>query len=368
MPHPPFPREAARGPVTIDAKDARLRAMMQTYASPRHRVVGAAIRGADHRFLVAGAPPPATAVAETIFEIGSITKVFAAVLLCLLVEEDKVDPRAPLRHMADELAHVPDWITPERLVTHTSGLPDFYMPIWKAMLRAWPDGPYAGFSRSDLLVWLDGWRGRAPGLHPRHAYSNLGLGLLGEAMAMREGVPFVDLLAERVTGPLGLTDTRHHLDEERQRRFAQPRYPGGRPAPAWTFDALAAAGCLRSSAQDLARFATSVMRALDAPQTALDRAIRRSAIPVLGLGRGGSMETAAQCAGWLSMAPDADGPRFLFHNGGTAGSSCALYICPDRAEACVILSNNGIAGNLWGSIRLGRSDQVRQAQGFFGEA
>lgn len=354
--------------MSTDAKDARLRAMMRTYAGSRHTVVGAAIRGGDHRFLAAGAAPPATSAAETIFEIGSITKVFTSILLHLLVEEGKVDPRAPLRHMSDELARVPDWITPERLVTHTSGLPDFFMPIWRAMLRSWPDGPYARFSRNDLLAWLEFRRGRAPGPRLRHAYSNLGVGLLGEAMAMREGVAFVDLLAERVTGPLGLTDATHHLDEERQRRFAQPRYPGGRPASAWTFNALAAAGCLRSSARDLARFSTRVMRALDAPETALDRAICRSAVPVLGLGRRGSMKQAAQCSGWMSMAPDSDGPRFLFHNGGTAGSSCALYICPDRGEACTILSNSGIAGNLRGSIRLDRSDQLRQAQGFFASA
>lgn len=40
------------------------------------------------------------------------------------------------------------------------------------------------------------------------------------------------------------------------------------------------------------------------------------------------------------------GPSFFFHNGGTAGSSCALYLCPERNAALAILSNNGVAGNL----------------------
>lgn len=338
-----------------------MRAVMRTYASPRHTVVGADIRAGDHRFLASGALPPDASAAETIFENGSITKVFTAILLCLLVEQGKVDRCAPLRLMADDLAHVPEWITPERLVTHTSGLPGFVMPIWKAMIRSWPDGPYAQFSRSDLLTWLDRWRGRAPGPHPRHAYSNLGVGLLGEAMAMREGMPFVDLLAERVLRPLGLTDTTDRLKDEQQARF-----PSERAAPAWDFDALAAAGCLRSSAQNLASFATHVMHALDAPETGLDRAIRQSARPVLGLGRRGGMESAAQCSGWLLMTLAAAQPRFLFHNGGTAGSSCALYICPNQGEAYAVLSNNGIAGNLWGSITLNRSNQLGQAQRYFG--
>ena len=187
-------------------------------------------------------------------------------------------------------------------------------------------------------------------------------------MALQAGLPFDQMLAHRVTGPLGLTDTKGSLDEEQRGRFAQPRYPGGRPAPVWRFDALAAAGCLRSSARDLARLSSRVLRAVDGGNTTLDRAIRRSTIPLLGLGPGGSMETAAQCSGWLRMAPVATEPRILFHNGGTAGSSCALYICPERQAACAILSNSGLAGNLWGSIRLSRSNQLRQAQAFLGSA
>ncbi len=65
------------------------------------------------------------------------------------------------------------------------------------------------------------------------------------------------------------------------------------------------------------------------------------------------------------MTPDANGRPALFHNGGTAGSSCALYICPDLGQACAMLSNNGIAGNLSGSMRLNRSNQHGQAQAFF---
>lgn len=349
----------------IDVKDQRLRGMMRTYASPRHTVVATGLRDANPWFISSGAPVPNTSAADTIFEIGSITKVFTAILLCLLVEEGKVDPRAPLRHMSGDLAEVPDWITPERLISHTSGLPNFYLPIWKALIRPWPDGPYVGFSRSDLLKWLHRWRGRASEPRPRHDYSNLGVGLLGEAMAMQEGAPFVNLLAEKIVAPLGLKDTTHRLDDDRRGRLAHPRYPGGKPVSPWRFEALAAAGCLRSSARDLARFALRVMGALNAPETPMDRAICRSAIPVFGLGRRGRMDPAAQCSGWLSMRPAKTGPRFLYHNGGTAGSTCALYICPESAEACAVLSNNGIAGNLWGSIKLDWSNQIRQAQEFF---
>ena len=167
--------------MTIDAKEARLRGMMRTYASPPAHCGGSGIREDYQWFIAAGAPPPATSAAHTIFEIGSITKVFTGILLCLMVEEGKVDPRAPLRHMAADLARVPG-------LDH-AGAPNYphqrparflHAPL-KAMTRSWPEGPHAQFSRSDLLAWLDGWRGRAPGARSRHTYSNLGIGLIGEA-------------------------------------------------------------------------------------------------------------------------------------------------------------------------------------------
>ncbi len=351
--------------MNIDPKEDRLRGMMRAYASPRHTVVATGVRDCEARFISSGTPVSNMSVGDMIFEIGSITKVFTGILLCLLVEEGKVDPHAPLRHMSGDLASVPDWITPERLISHTGGLPNFYMPLWRALLRPAPDGPYAGFRRSDLLAWLHTWRGRASEPRRGHAYSNLGVGLLGEAMAMQQGAPFVDMLAERIVGPLGLRNTTHRLDADQQGRFAHPRHISGRPVPPWRFEALAAAGCLRSSAHDLARFSTRVIQALNTPENSLDRAICRSAEPVFGLGRRGCTDPAAQCSGWLSMKPAKPGSRILHCSGGTAGSTCALYICPEKAEACAVVSNNGIAGSLWGGIRLDWSNQLRQAQGYF---
>jgi hypothetical protein len=55
-------------------------------------------------------------------------------------------------------------------------------------------------------------------------------------------------------------------------------------------------------------------------------------------------------------------PNILFANGGTAGSTCALYVCPEKEGAIVITSNNGIAANLWASTKLNWANPVRQAQ------
>lgn len=350
----------------MGGRQDRLRAMMRTYESERHSVVAFGLRNGNAEFFHSGARCADIPPADVIFEIGSITKVFTGILLCLLIEEGKVDPRAPLGALSDALAVVPEYITPQRLISHTSGLPNLHMPIWRAAITPMPDGPYADFSRADMLHWLRDWTGKPAGPH-RHAYSNLGVGLLGEAMAMQAGKPFVDLLAEKVFAPLGLTDTTDLLDEDGQNRLAQPRHRNGTAVRPWTFQALAAAGCLHSSARDLARFSTRVLHAMAAPETALDRAICRSAVPILGLGPRGATVPAAQCSGWICARPSPPSCGMLHASGGTAGSTCALYICPDRQEALAILSNNGIASSLWGSVKLCCSNQVRQAEALFGQ-
>jgi CubicO group peptidase (beta-lactamase class C family) len=339
--------------------------MMRPYESPHHAVVAFQLLNEKVTYLHSGSEVSDAPCEDWFFEIGSITKVFTAILLCLLVEEGRIDPQAPVRDMSDTLKDVPEWITPERLISHTSGLPNYFMPLWKALLRQQPDGPYVAFSREDLLAWFRNRRGRPRPSTDRHVYSNLGVGLLGEAMAILEGKPFVELLVEKVTGPMALKDTTDHLDSGQHNRFANPKTTRGKSIPPWTFQALAAAGCLRSTAQDLARFASVVIRAANTPKTALDRAIHRSTLPLYGLGPKGAMAPTAQCSGWLLVTPDNREPGFLFHNGGTAGSSCALYVNPERNAAFAILSNNGVAGNIWGSTKLNWSKPMKHASELF---
>lgn len=359
-----IPRDSSCHVPETSTREA-LRNMMKPYQGPNHTVVGFSLQDGASEVVHTGTTSANEPAGDWIFEIGSITKVFTASLLCVLIEEGKVDPTAPLSEMSPELSAVPNWITPESLTTHSSGLPNFYLPIWKVLFSPLQQDPYASFSRSDLLSWFQNWSGKDPGTKRRHAYSNLGVGLLGEAMAMKTGMSFSDLLARKVTGPLGLSDTTAKLSAEQISRFMQPRSTKGEDVPAWTFDALAGAGALRSSAHDLIQFSAEVLRALDRPQTALDRAICRSVEPLVGLGRRGALEPKAQCSGWLSLKLDRAAPGMLHHDGATAGSTCTLYICPENTAALGILSNNCVAGNLWASTKLSWSKPEQQALNYF---
>lgn len=143
-----------------DKKPDRLRSMMRPHEGAHHSVVAFGLRGAAAGFLHSGIHFEDTPPEDVIFEIGSITKVFTGVLLCHSIEVGTVDPCAPLAEMSEDLADVPAELTPERLISHTSGLPCIHMPIWRAAITPMPQGPYAGFARADLLRWLRTWKAK----------------------------------------------------------------------------------------------------------------------------------------------------------------------------------------------------------------
>ena len=180
-------------------------------------------------------------------------------------------------------------------------------------------------------------------------------------MALQQNKPFETLLSKKVIEPLGLKDTCGDLDGDQQARFMQPRSTRGKGVNPWTFDALAGAGYLRSTARDLGKFASRIIDAINDPETTLDRAIVRSARPIFGLGRDSRARPFAQCSGWIRMKNGEADPPILCANGGTAGSTRTLFVCPESRRGLSVLSNNGTAANLWASTKLWWSNPTKQA-------
>lgn len=340
-------------------------AFIKPYLGGPSCAVSLLLHGESSSVSLSGHAGVACAPEDLIVEIGSITKVFTALLLAVLVEEGRVDPDRPIRDVCKDLAAVPSWVTPGRLATHNAGLPRLHVPVWKVLLSPHDDDPYAAFTQEDMFNWLRNWTAGKPPKSTSNAYSNLGFGLLGEVLAIHEGERYHDLLTRKIMKPLGLHDTAAHLQPDQSTRFLQPYDCAGRPVPAWTFKAMAGAGALKSSMKDLAHFATRVMTAVKAPETSLDRAIVRSIRPRIGLGPKGVMEPVAQCWGWLSMKLGTTAPAMLFHDGGTAGSTSALYLCPEKQAAIAILANRGVAASVWPSMKLSWSNPHRVASEIF---
>jgi CubicO group peptidase (beta-lactamase class C family) len=197
--------------------------------------------------------------AGTLFEIGSVTKVFTALALARTVLGGVVDLDEPVRDLLAPGTVTPSRggqeFTPRHLSTHTSGLPRLPKGmLWLALRRPTASDPYSGCTAPSVLEGLAATKLRSnPG--ERFWYSNLGGGLLGIALANRTGTEYEPLVIREVCAPLGLTDTVITLDEDRASRLAQGHTRRRRPTPPWHLGALAGAGGLRSNASDMVAFA-----------------------------------------------------------------------------------------------------------------
>ena len=330
-------------------------------------VVSFLLKDGDVEFALSGASEIGAGCApeDIIFEIGSISKVFAGILLAVMIEEGRIDPDRPLSEVISDLTGTQPWLTPNRLATHNAGLPRLHIPYWKALLLPVADDPYADFSREDLFEWVRSWRRSSAPKAKANSYSNLGFGLLGEALATLEGRDYGDLLREKVLDPMGLKDTSAELAGDRAHRFAQPFDTRGRPVAPWTFKAIAAAGALRSTPADMARFAKRVTEAIREPKCLLDQAIRRSTRPVGLPATDDATDIFTQGLGWISIRWTASSTPILFHNGGTAGMTSEIYICPHKRAAIGIFTNRGVAAGFWSGMKLALISPQRAASDLF---
>jgi serine-type D-Ala-D-Ala carboxypeptidase/endopeptidase len=275
--------------------------------------------------------------ADSVFEIGSVTKVFTSLLLAEAVTRGEVSLETPVGDLLPEVT-VPTRdgvaITLEHLATHTSGLPRLPMSLPAALVSQWKhrDGdPWEVFDRAGLLAALESTTlRRAPGTG-HIAYSNLGAGVLGHALVAAAGATdYAELVRSRICDPLGMTDTVLLPEGEQAAREAVGHRGRRRPTGHWELAGLPGAGALRSTATDMLTFLHAQLRPEDtplAPAIALTHPERR---PGKRLGVG---------LGWLRV-PLPGGHVALWHNGGTGGFRALAGIVPETGVGVVALAND----------------------------
>jgi len=265
---------------------------------------------------------------DTIYEIGSISKVFTGILLAEAVVsgdltlETTVGAISPA--IAEANADVASSIQLRHLSTHASGLPR--MPSNIAPKD--PLDPYADYDRPLIIDFIkmvqpDSKPGAPSG------YSNLGVGLLGELLAMNADTTYKELLANTLIKPLGMTDTATDVEEEKRQRLAPPHLASGEPGREWHFDAMAGAGAIRSTPSDMLRF---IDANLNPPEGKLGEAIEL-AWKQHAEAKGDSF---AMGLGW-HIARDGS---TRWHNGQTGGYHSMLFISRELRAGVVVLSNS----------------------------
>jgi D-alanyl-D-alanine-carboxypeptidase/D-alanyl-D-alanine-endopeptidase len=263
------------------------------------------------------------------FEIGSISKVFTGLLLAHAVHEgklaltDTLAARLPVKFASQDLGG----ITLKQLATHTSCLPRL-----PDNLGTDATDPYAKYDEEALFAYLAHARlAQAP---PCAAdYSNLGFGVLGVVLQRAYGRPWDALVHDEITAPLGMSDTAQHLSAEQQARLAQP-WAGGERAQPWTFQAVAGAGALRSTAADLAKLADALGAGAGGPL--------RDVWPILT----GDEVEAPGLGGRIGLAllhDRAGGQDRYWHDGGTGGFRSTVRVFPRDGRALIVLASNADA-------------------------
>jgi len=203
------------------------------------------------------------------------------------------------------------------------------------MKPADPANPYADYDAPRLYDFLSRYKLQRD-IGEKYEYSNLAVGLLGHALALKAGMSYEQLVRTRILEPLGMTSTSITLSDSQKKRLATGHDEGLQPVKNWDLDALAGAGALRSTANDMLKFLAAN---LELTETPLKAAMRR-------------MRTVHRETG----TPDLEiamawhvfhkyGTDLFWHNGGTGGYRSFAGFIPTKKTGVVVLCNSAIGSD-----------------------
>ena len=260
---------------------------------------------------------------QTVFEIGSVTKVFTALLLADMVRTRDMKWTDPVAKYLPKGTKLPErdgrMITLVDLATHTAGLP--FMP----------DNLGSPSSTEDLYRFIAA-QTLAHDIGSKWDYSNLDYWLLQEAIAGRSRADFEQVMQKRVIGPLGLQSTVITPSPELQARLAIGHDATLQPAPLIAslpvFNLMPAAGGLLSTVDDLLKFLSVAMHYEDSKLAPSMQKLLETRRPA---GKG------EQALGWLVTGTGAE--TIVFHDGGSFAFSSAVAWQPEKRSGVVVLMN-----------------------------
>ena len=311
--------------------DAEIRELVRARAEHGAIVVGILEDGRRRTIAYGVRATGADSVDEhTVFEIGSITKVFTATMLAEMARRGEVSLDDPISKHLPATVRVPSRkgreITLLDLATQHSGLPRLPTNLRPAD----SENPYADYGAEELRRFLASYT-LTRDIGERFEYSNLGVGLLGYVLAMRAGTDYEMALKTRVLDPLGLRETSITLSPEMAQRLAVGHTSRGRVTKNWDIGILAGAGGLRSTADDMMTFAAAHFDSAGPLFPVFEATLRpRRSLAATG--------TDSIGLNWLLMRPG--GQPIAWHNGGTGGYRSFLGLDRAQHRAVVVLTNS----------------------------
>lgn len=268
--------------------------------------------------------------AQTVFEIGSISKTFTGILLAEMALKNEVKLDDPLQNYLPESVSAPtrngESIKLYQLSNHTSSLPrmpDNFNP-------ADPSNPYADYSQQQLFDFLNSVT-LTRDIGTEYEYSNYAVGLLGHILAANRKTTFEALMVDVIAGPLGMDHTRVTLTPDMRKNLAKG-HSGGNAVSNWDLPTFAGAGGIRSTAEDMLKYLSANMgMAKSKLYPAMELSHKNPAGsnngPVVGLG-------------WHTQA--IGDTEIIWHNGGTGGYRSYAGFIKGGNKGVVVLTNSDL--------------------------
>ncbi|MDZ4674537.1 MAG: serine hydrolase domain-containing protein [Gemmatimonadota bacterium] len=329
------PALAAQRSPNLAPLDSLIRAEMERSGTPGASVAVVANGQIVYAkgFGVANIESGTPVTTETLFRVGSVTKMFTGALLSQLAEQGQIDLQAPISRYVPELADKKvGTVTTHQLLTHTAGWMDNAVPYGRM-----GEGALGEVMREvgDTLFITEPGRVLS--------YSNPGYSMVGYVAERAGGKRYAALMEDLVLAPAGMTASTFKPLEAMTRQFSQghqgqPGQPATVVRPFTENTAQWAAGFLMSTPTELARFAMMVMGngSLEGRQALAAAAVGRMTmghVPVPG------QEATGGRYGYGLIVGHRGALGTLQHGGGINGFQANVVMVPERGFAVVILTN-----------------------------
>jgi CubicO group peptidase (beta-lactamase class C family) len=269
--------------------------------------------------------------ANSVFEIGSITKTFTATTLADMVVKGEVKLDDPVGKYLPSSSHVPSRngkeITLVDLATQSSGLPR--MPSNFAPKDQ--TNPYADYTEQQAIDFVSSYQ-LTRDVGSKYEYSNLGMGLLGIALTRREGTSYEQLVRKHVIDPLHMNDTRVAFTPSMKERLALGHDDAGSVVSNWDIPGLAGAGALRSTVNDMLKYLAANVDPSHSPLA--------SAIEMAHVKRHGTDNPNLNLGLAWHILTTQYANNITWHNGGTGGYRTFIGFDSARHAGIVVLSNS----------------------------
>lgn len=279
---------------------------------------------------------------QSVFEIGSISKTFTALLLADLVQKGRMKLDDPVDQYLPDSVGVPlvgdQMITLADLSSHNSGLPrmpDNFTPKDST-------NPYTDYSVKDMYTFLDSIRFRR--LTHKYEYSNLAVGLLGVAETNLTGKSYETLLQQIICKPLAMGQT----STLNTSKFLTTGHVATHAVNHWDLDAMVGAGGIRSSAEDLMRYLKAQMGITGSK---LLPAMKLTQKPLHNV-----YENTKVGLGWHFTLIEGD--TIVWHSGGTGGYRTFAGFSKNTGRAIVILNNSAYSADELGKYFFDQKSKV----------